>query len=135
MTTLSFHKNSSSGVGTGLLYLLIGGGIGAAVALLFAPKPGAELRGDISDIAHKGYDETVELAHKLKEQSNELYQAVRERADHVYGFAASKFWHAAEALEATAETAKDNFGNVLQLDEKSTGKGPKGPNRQPARIL
>lgn len=34
--------------GNGLVYLLAGGGIGAAIALLFAPKTGAKLRGDIA---------------------------------------------------------------------------------------
>ena len=39
-----------------LTYLLIGGGIGAVLALLFAPKSGQELRGDIADATRKGID-------------------------------------------------------------------------------
>ena len=43
-----------------MLFLLIGGGIGATVALLFAPKSGTELRGDIADTAIKSYGESLE---------------------------------------------------------------------------
>lgn len=67
MTTVSKTNKIESvpeGRGTsmrnGLLYLLAGGGIGAAFALLFAPKPGAKLRGDLADRARQGYDEAVE---------------------------------------------------------------------------
>ncbi|MBA2495432.1 MAG: YtxH domain-containing protein, partial [Acidobacteria bacterium] len=41
---------------TKLTYLLIGGGIGATLALLFAPKSGQELRGDIADVTRKGIE-------------------------------------------------------------------------------
>jgi len=34
-----------------LTYLLIGAGIGATLALLFAPKSGRELRRDIADVS------------------------------------------------------------------------------------
>ena len=37
-----------------LTYFLLGGTVGALVALLFAPKAGRELRGDIADVTRKG---------------------------------------------------------------------------------
>lgn len=129
------YKNGSAGFGNSLLYLLIGGGIGAAFALLFAPKSGVELRSDISDIAHKGYDETLELALKLKEQSGELYQNIKERTDHVYDFASAKFSHAKRALDDAAESAKDSFEGVLQLDDSVAGSKAKGTGRRPASIM
>ena len=36
-------RQEGSDISTRLTYLLIGGGIGALLALLFAPKPGSEL--------------------------------------------------------------------------------------------
>ena len=81
---------SGGGMGSNLMYLLIGGGIGATLALLFAPKAGSELRQDIGNAANRGYDGTLELAGKLKEQSGHLYDALKDRADQVYGFAADK---------------------------------------------
>ena len=44
-------------------YFLIGGGIGAVVALLFALKAGKKLRGDITEEARRsGVDRTREAA-------------------------------------------------------------------------
>lgn len=73
-----------------VFYFLAGGGIGAALALLFAPKSGAELRTDISDVTRKGYDETVHLAHQVKEQSAEVYQALKDKKEEVYDFTVAK---------------------------------------------
>jgi gas vesicle protein len=41
---------------------VVGGVLGAVTALLFAPKPGKELRADISDQVHTTYEKTQELA-------------------------------------------------------------------------
>jgi gas vesicle protein len=59
---------AANGFGTKLLYLAVGGGIGATLALLFAPKPGRELRADIADAATNGYDRVRETAGQVKEQ-------------------------------------------------------------------
>lgn len=68
-----------SGVADKLFYLLIGGGIGAAVALIFAPKSGEELRRDIADAALKGYDETLDAANQAKVKAVEYYEAAKEK--------------------------------------------------------
>src|SRR5213079_2865146 len=47
---------------TKLTFLLIGGGIGAALALLFAPKSGEELRQDIADATRKSVDSARDTA-------------------------------------------------------------------------
>ncbi|MBC7910097.1 MAG: YtxH domain-containing protein, partial [Pyrinomonadaceae bacterium] len=59
------RDRDGSEVSTRLAYLLIGGGIGAILALLFAPKSGQELRGDIADVTRKGIDRTRETATQL----------------------------------------------------------------------
>ncbi len=56
---------------TKLTYLLIGGGIGAVLALLFAPKSGEELRGDIADVTRKGIEKSKETAAQLQEKAGE----------------------------------------------------------------
>ncbi len=126
MNTVSTYKNSTSRHGTGLLYLLIGGGIGAGLALLFAPKSGAELRGDISDIAHKGYDETLELAHELKDRSAELYGSIRTHADKVYDLAATKLHLAEKGIEDTKQTAGELINGEINR------KGGKASQRETA---
>ncbi len=48
-----YEEREQTNASTKLSYLLIGGGIGALLALLFAPKSGHELRGDIADVTRK----------------------------------------------------------------------------------
>src|ERR1041384_5816713 len=73
-----------------LTYLLIGGGIGAVLALLFAPKSGQELRGDIADATRKGIDRSREAAQQLGDRAGEYYEETRGRAAELYSQAASR---------------------------------------------
>ena len=58
------HENEreETSATTKLTFLLIGGGIGAVIALLFAPKSGVELREDIADVTRKGLEKGKETA-------------------------------------------------------------------------
>jgi len=86
----SLNMNKGGGFASNLSYLLIGGGIGGTLALLFAPKPGAELRGDIATAAQKGYDNSLDMAQKMMDQSRDLYTNLKAKADQVTGGAASR---------------------------------------------
>ena len=119
------YRNSllgTSGVGTSLLYLLIGGGIGAAVALLFAPKSGTDLRGDISDITRRGYDQTADLARRAKDQSVDLYNTVRAKAGDVLDLAGSSASDAQNKIEETIGTVGDNANTAIHQLENKFGK-------------
>ena len=102
---------SSSSTTDKLTYLLVGGSIGALVALLFAPKAGQELRGDIADVTRKGYDKTLETAQQLKEQSGTYYQQIKGQAGGVYNTAADRLKGVSQQtgndLEKTANKALD----------------------------
>lgn len=69
----------SHSFGSKVMFFMLGGGIGAAIAFLFAPKPGKELRQDIADAAVKGYDETLVAAKQAKERSIEYFEAAKEK--------------------------------------------------------
>ncbi|MCK8489549.1 YtxH domain-containing protein [Paenibacillus sp. MBLB2552] len=58
----------------------IGTVAGAVTALLFAPKPGKELRKDIADGARQVGEKTQEVAGKVTEQSTVLVGKVKEAA-------------------------------------------------------
>ena len=79
-----YRRDSGDNISTRLTYLLIGGGIGAVIALLFAPKSGQELRGDIADATRKGIDKSREAAQQLGDRAGEYYEATRDRASEFY---------------------------------------------------
>ncbi len=95
-----YRRDSGDSISTRLTYLLIGGGIGAILALLFAPKSGEELRGDIADATRKGIDRSREAAQQLSDRAGEYYEATRERASELYS-------QAAEKVTETAKTARE----------------------------
>jgi gas vesicle protein len=103
-------KDDDFDVSTKLTYLLIGGGIGAVLALLFAPKSGHELRGDIADVTRKGIDRTRETATELQGRAGEYYEATRDRAGELYSTAAEK----AAGLAEAARSVATNKGGQIQ---------------------
>ncbi|CAH1221175.1 MULTISPECIES: YtxH domain-containing protein [Paenibacillus] len=56
--------------------LFIGGLLGAAAALLFAPKPGRELRGELSEKVGIVTDRTKEVAAVVSDKATELAKTV-----------------------------------------------------------
>ncbi len=61
-------------VGSGVKFLLIGGAIGAAVAMLFTPRSGRQIRRSIADASRAGYDRTLEKALTLREMSEDAIE-------------------------------------------------------------
>ncbi len=84
------YEREEASATTKLTYLLIGGGIGAVLALLFAPKSGQELRGDIADATRKGIEKGRETASLVGEKAGDYYEVTRERASGLYQTAQEK---------------------------------------------
>lgn len=101
------YEREDSSAATKLTFLLIGGGIGAVIALLFAPKSGEELRGDIADATRKGIEKGKETAAQLQERAGEYYEVTRDKASELYGTASDK----ASELADKAKTAAANAAN------------------------
>jgi gas vesicle protein len=104
-----YRRDSGDSISTRLTYLLIGGGIGAILALLFAPKSGQELRGDIADATRKGLDRSREAAQQLGDRAGEYYEATRTRAGELYSQAAEKV---GEVAQTAREAAARQTGTV-----------------------
>ena len=84
-------------------FFLLGGLMGAAAALLFAPKSGRELRADIADATRTGVDQA-------RERATEYYETGRTRAGELYETASSK----AGEIAATAREAATRRGESIQ---------------------
>ncbi len=101
------YDRDETSAATKLTYLIVGGGIGAILALLFAPKSGVELRGDIADATRKGIEKSKETAAQLQEKAGEYYEVSREKAGELYQTATEK----ANELTEKAKTAAANTAN------------------------
>lgn len=88
-----YEENSKSNF---LVGFLVGGMIGAVVALLFAPKPGKELRSDIKikagEVAHDAEEyvsaarnKAVDIINEGKKRSEGLITEAKKRAESLLG--------------------------------------------------
>jgi len=64
-------------------FFLTGAAVGAAVALLYAPKSGAQTRRDIRKFSKRTVDQIDDLQSGLREQLAEGYDQVMEVIDNV----------------------------------------------------
>lgn len=106
-------------VTTKLTYLLIGGGIGAVVALLFAPKSGIELRGDIADATRKGIEKGKETAAQLQEKAGEYYEVSRDRASELYQSAQERAGEFKERARSAAAQSVNPFTAAVEAGKEA----------------
>ena len=113
------EEREDASVGTKLTYLLIGGGIGAVIALLFAPKSGQELRGDIADVTRKGLEKGKETAAQLQERAGEYYEVTKERAGELYGTAQEKAGELREKAREAASRTTNPFTAAIEAGKQA----------------
>lgn len=114
-----YRRDSGDNISSKLTYLLIGGGIGAILALLFAPKSGHELRGDIADATRKGIDRSREAAQQLTDRAGEYYEATRERASELYTQAAGKVSDVAQTARDAAARQQGTLSAAIDAGKKA----------------
>ena len=114
-----YRRDSGDGISTRLTYLLIGGGIGAILALLFAPKSGHELRGDIADATRKGIDRSREAAQQLGDRAGEYYEATRGRAAELYSQAAERVGEVAHTAREAAARQGGTVAAAIDAGKKA----------------
>jgi gas vesicle protein len=112
-------ENGGSSASEKLAFLLIGAGIGSVLALLFAPKTGRELRGEIADVTRRGLDAASDEARKVQARAGELYEAGRERVNEAYGTAREKVTHGADAVSDLAARRKDQLAAAIEAGKQA----------------
>ncbi len=114
-----YRRDSGDNISARLTYLLIGGGIGAILALLFAPKSGQELRGDIAEATRKGIDRSREAAQQLGDRAGEYYESTRERAAELYSTASEKVGEVARTARETAARQTGTVAAAIDAGKKA----------------
>ena len=69
------YESSEGTAGTVITFLLIGLGVGAALGLLLAPKPGRQLRKDL----RRSYDDALETASEWTDEAKDRFEEVVEK--------------------------------------------------------
>src|ERR1700730_12632988 len=118
-------------ISTRLTYFLVGAGIGAVLALLFAPKSGEELRNDIADATRKGIDRSKEAAQPLGTKATEYYDATRTKAGEYYDATRTK---AEEVYESTRERATELYDTATAKAGDAVAKTRDAAARQAGSI-
>ncbi len=113
------YEREETGATTKLTYLLIGGGIGAILALLFAPKSGEELRGDIADVTRKGIEKGKETATLVGEKAGDYYEVTREKAGELYSSAQEKAGALSEKAKGAVSSASNPFSAALEAGKEA----------------
>lgn len=112
-------REQEASVSTKLTYLLVGGGIGAIIALLFAPKSGLELRGDIADATRKGIEKGKETASLVGERAGEYYEVTRDKAGEYYAAAQEKAGELTEKAREAAARSTNPFTAALEAGKQA----------------
>jgi len=69
------YESSNGTAGTAITFLMIGLGVGAALGLLLAPKPGRQLRKDL----RRSYDDALETASEWTDEAKDRFEEVVEK--------------------------------------------------------
>ena len=113
-------RDDETDMPTRLTYFLIGSTVGAIVALLFAPKSGRELRGDLADVTRKGVDRTRETATQLGSKAGEYYDAASNKAGELAMSAREVAARRGEHFSAAIEAGKRAYVEEKRRSESST---------------
>lgn len=84
-------------------FFLVGAGIGAVVALLFAPKSGQQLRSDISDTTKQGIDFANKGVETISKKASDIIEGGKTKANDLLDIG-----------KGFIENQKEAFGNVLE---------------------
>jgi gas vesicle protein len=90
------ERGGGNGIGT----FLLGAAIGAGLALLFAPKSGAETRADIRRRARGARDAASRVAGDVTEKVSDTFQDARRKVE-------EQIDHAREAIQSKRDQVRD----------------------------
>jgi len=103
-----------NGLGKGvLLGFLAGSAIGAIIALLYAPKSGKELRGDIKEKTDEFLDNSSEYLANAKVKASEIINEGKKRSERIISDAKVKVENLLQDAEKVLSEAKSKTGEYV----------------------
>jgi gas vesicle protein len=101
-----------------LFGLIAGGALGAALALLYAPKTGRELRGDIKKRTDELVQDAEEYISTAREKAVDLINDGKKRADSIISDARKRAEDLLHDAENVLSGAKQKAGGIVGEGEK-----------------
>jgi gas vesicle protein len=117
--SLERRRRGGDDMGTQVACFALGAVVGAAFALLFAPKSGRELREDIADATRKGVDRARETGTQLGARAGEYYESAASRAGELAQTAREVATRRGEHLTAAIEAGKQAYRDEKRRTEPS----------------
>ena len=105
--------------GVRITYFAIGALLGAAAALLFAPKSGRELRQDVADATRKGVDRARETGSQLSARAGEYYETASTRAGELAASARDAVSRRGELVGSAIEAGRQAYRDEKRRTESS----------------
>jgi gas vesicle protein len=100
--------------------VLVGGVVGAACALLLAPKSGRKLRENLKRSAHDMYDKTADVTQSVRDKTAELAKDIRDKTAELKKNVHDKTVEVAqETADKANEAVKAIGGKVESISEKT----------------
>ena len=127
-------RDYGDNISTRLTYFLVGAGIGAVLALLFAPKSGEELRNDIADATRKGIDKSKDAAQQLGVKATEYYDTATSKAGEVVAKTRDAATRQAGSITAAVEAGKKAYVEEKRKTELS-GRTEAAPTYKPEKAM
>lgn len=121
-------RRDDSDAGARIAYFAVGALVGAAAALLLAPKSGRELREDLADATRKGVDRARETGSQLSARAGEYYDSATARAGELASGVRDAASRRGERFSAAVEAGKQAYRDEKQRTaEGGIGGGDGGP--------
>src|SRR5262249_23690715 len=111
-------ENQGGGGVDKLVYFLVGAGIGAITALLFAPKTGSELRSEIADATRKGLDYARDTGREIGERATDYYQTGVDRASDLTSRGKEAVSHLTDPSKDLSNRQKAQFAAAIEAGKQ-----------------
>ncbi|MEG0682470.1 MAG: YtxH domain-containing protein [Raoultibacter sp.] len=98
----------------GIGIFVVGGLLGAGVALLYAPRAGAETRALVSDKVNVVWGEAQELGSKAGAKGQQIYQEASSRGQEIYSGATARVQEAAENIKPVFAEKNDELREKIE---------------------
>ena len=120
----NYGRGGDADAGARITYFAIGALIGAAAALLLAPKSGRELREDLADATRKGVDRARETGSQLSTRAGEYYDSASARAGELASGVREAASRRGERLSAAVEAGKQAYREEKRRTDITGDDGP-----------